>query len=86
MSDIAYDGKTMVEVVVEIIDGQIYLSHNIDADYIYVTVYDYDTAEKVSVEDARAHTAEVSEGRSAIDGAHKAWAEYEHERSMPLDV
>lgn len=76
-----------IDIVVEIVDGDVYITTNIPNDVaLDLTVYDYDLAERVSLEEAQAKTSDVESARGdgAIMACHHAWHDYVNERSIPL--
>jgi hypothetical protein len=76
-----------IDIIVELVDGQVYVTTNIPNDTpFHVDVLDYDTAEKVSVEAAQEHKAEVAQGSGAVESCWQAWHEYLHERAVPLQA
>lgn len=79
------DYPDVIDIVIEIIDGQLYVSTDIPNDtHVALTVYDYDTAEHVSLEAAKEHTVDWANGAGAVAAAHQAWHEYVCEREVPL--
>lgn len=65
------------EVVVEIIDGDVYVSHNLHD--VYITLYDYDGVEHKNLAFDTTHPVEVSEGQQAIRDAHDAYSSFARE-------
>lgn len=79
------DYPEVVEIVVEISDGDVYVVNNIPNNVpVVVTLYDYDEAENRSLEEALSKTAEVASGPTAIDGSHRAFQDYVQERSLSI--
>jgi hypothetical protein len=79
------DCPDIIDIVVEIIDGQIYVTHTVPNNIsCAVMVCDYDTAEKVSIEAALAHKAEVQQGGLALSSVLGNWEEYLAERAVPI--
>ena len=76
-----------IDLVVEVIDGDVYVTTNLPEDIpIDLTLYDYDTAETVGMEEALTKRSEIeyTHGPSAVMAAHQVWQEYLDERSVPL--